>query len=232
VRGELVNAAPLRPSSCAKEEVSKITTRRLLSAVGLVVAIATPALAGPPLLCHPFDIGTARSLPWDGTKGWSQGQADYPVQQLVADTEEILQPGTPVIVRMETLRRAALYASRDAAVASALLERLSLKAKGADALAALDAAYLIEALRQITMLEQTAEFRDRIAGVKGVLTGRDALPLLAQAVQARPSDPSVAFAAALISMGPDRQASAAHAARARAGASRDAMLARNLNHLS
>ena len=38
-------------------------------------AIARPAFAGPPLLCHPFDIGSAKSLPWSGVSGWSDGQA-------------------------------------------------------------------------------------------------------------------------------------------------------------
>src|SRR6478672_9206222 len=135
---------------------------RLLSITGLVLAIATPVLAGPPLLCHPFDIGTAHSLPWDGTNGWSQGRANYPIKQLVTDTEAILQPGTPVVVRMETLRRAAIYASQDPAVAAALLDELSARARAGrnptDGLAALDAAYLIEALRQITMLGQSADF--------------------------------------------------------------------------
>jgi hypothetical protein len=42
------------------------------AAVLAAIITATPAFAGPPLLCHPFEIGTARSLPWDGT--WSQGK--------------------------------------------------------------------------------------------------------------------------------------------------------------
>ena len=213
-----------------------IHTHRLLTAAALVLAVATPALAGPPLLCHPFDIGTAKSLPWDGTSGWSQGRADYPLKELVADTEALLQPSTPVIVRMETLRRAAIYASQDARVAATLVERLSAKARAnaatPDALAALDAAYLIEALRQVTMLEQSAEFRDRVPGVQQVLRGHEAAPLLAQAVQARPADPSVAFAAALIARGADKPAYGAYAARARAGAAQDPLLARNIKHLS
>jgi hypothetical protein len=208
---------------------------RLLSITGLVLAIAAPVLAGPPLLCHPFDIGTAQSLPWNGTNGWFQGRANYPIKQLVTDTEAILQPGTPVVVRMETLRRAAIYASQDPAVASALLDRLSEKARtnsnASNALPALDAAYLIEALHQITMLGQSADFRDRIPGVTRVLAARDATPFVEQAVRARPDDPAIAFAAALISLGTDRHAYERYAARARAGAAQDALLARNLDHL-
>ena len=211
-----------------------IHRHRLLTAFALALTVAAPALAGPPLLCHPFDIGTARSLPWDGKGGWSQGRSDYPLTQLAADTDAILQPATPVIVRMETLRRAALYASQDPTVASALLEKLSAKARGgqADALAPLDAAYFIEALHQITMLGQSGEFRNRIAGVKRVLAGRASAPFVADALRARPSDPAVAFAAALITMGKDKPAYDAYASRARAGTSQDPLLARNIGHLS
>jgi hypothetical protein len=85
-----------------------------------VVALAVPAVAGPPLLCHPFDIGNARSLPWDGTRAFWQGRADYRIENLVADTDALLTPSTPVIVRMETLRRAALYASADGEIATRL----------------------------------------------------------------------------------------------------------------
>ena len=53
-----------------------------------------------------------------------------------------------------------------------------------------------------------------------------------QAVQARPSDPAVAFAAALIALDTDRQAYDGYAARAKAGASQDTLLARNIKHLS
>ena len=36
---------------------------RALGIVALLITSAVPALAGPPLICHPFDIGTAKSLP-------------------------------------------------------------------------------------------------------------------------------------------------------------------------
>src|SRR4029453_5770398 len=96
--------------------------RRHVIPLGVFALFApvAPVLAGPPLLCHPFDIGDARSLPWDGREG-SQGRRDYNVANLVADTEAILTPTTPVIVRMETLRRAALYASLGGKAAAPLL---------------------------------------------------------------------------------------------------------------
>src|SRR5688572_20275282 len=104
-------------------------TRHLIRIAPLIVvgllSGAQPALAGPPLLCHPFDIGSARSLPWNDTAAWWNGRSDYDVRNLVADTQALLTPATPVIVRMETLRRAAIYASRDARVAAQLLKTLN-----------------------------------------------------------------------------------------------------------
>ena len=104
----------------------KINALVTSAAVLAAIVTATPAFAGPPLLCHPFEIGTARSLPWDG--GWSEGKADYKVANVVADTEALLTPSMPVVVRMETLRRAALYASTNAQIANQLLSRLLARA--------------------------------------------------------------------------------------------------------
>ena len=136
-----------------------IRTRPLFTAF-LVIAVlvtARPAQAGPPLLCHPFDIGSAASLPWSGSWSWFDGQADYRLANLVGDTDALLAPSTPVIVRMETLRRAAIYASRDPDVASALLNRLAAKAQSkaagqADALALLDGRTSPKRYPQITQI--------------------------------------------------------------------------------
>src|SRR5215204_3214015 len=127
-----------------------LNTRRVVRfAFVALLGVAGPAFAGPPLLCHPFDIGSARSLPWDGANAWWQGRADYNLQNLVADTEAILTPSTPVIVRMETLRRAALYASLDDKVAARLLSSLNTRAQaaGAPANAVFDAGYLTETFK-------------------------------------------------------------------------------------
>src|SRR6185436_13054328 len=96
------------------------------------LAVATSAVAGPPLLCHPFDIGAAASLPWEGGRGWFATDPRFDLQRLVAETQALLSPSTPVIVRMETLRRAAIYASRDRAVASQLLAALTDKAHASE----------------------------------------------------------------------------------------------------
>jgi hypothetical protein len=211
-----------------------VTTALVLASV----TFARPALAGPPLLCHPFDIGTAASLPWSGAASWFDGQVDYNLTNLVADTEALLTPATPVIVRMETLRRASIYAGRDAKTASALLERLTARAQASkaadrpDALALLDAAYVTEALRQITSIGGISGFKEQVNGIKDVIGNADGWHYMKASLAARPDDPALEFAAALIAADKDRAAYRGHAQRARDGASKDALLARNLSHIS
>ena len=203
----------------------------------LAVIAARPAFAGPPLLCHPFDIASARSLPWGGAT-WLDGKADYNLAHLVADTDALLSASTPVIVRMETLRRASLYAGRDARVAGDLLTHLAARAQMSkaegrpNALALLDAAYVTEALRQIAAIGGVTGYKDQAAGIRALLDGRDGQTFMRASLAASPDDPSLEFAAALIAAGTDQAAYARHAERARAGANTDVLLAKNLSHLS
>ncbi len=208
----------------------------LLSCAAVLAAIvtATPAFVGPPLLCHPFEIGTARSLPWDGN--WSQGKADYKIANLIGDTEALLTPSTPVVVRMETLRRAALYASANAEIANQLLSRLLARADASetagrpDALALLDAAYVAEAFREIASLSG-ADFVVRAEGARATLGHADGYTLISRSILVRPDDPAIQFAAALIAADKNRAQYTDHAVKARAGAARDPLLARNLSHV-
>jgi hypothetical protein len=212
-------------------------SRTILSVVIGSLAIAVPALAGPPLLCHPFEIGNAKSLPWVGQKSWDEGQPGYKLDRLVADTEALLTPSTPVIVRMETLRRAALYASTDARVASDLIKRFITRAEASeiagkpDALAYLDAAYLAGAFNEITMMGRAKEWEQRSANAREVKGRLDAYALITKSVALRPSDPAIQFAAALISADEHRGEYPAHAAKARAGMGSDPLLARNIVHV-
>ena len=215
-----------------------MTRFSLTSAIAVAaLAVAAPALAGPPLLCHPYDIGGARSLPWSAGAGWNQPSPDYNLKNLVADTESLLSPSTPIIVRMETLRRASIYASADAQIARDLLSRLMARATGSEkrghpeALAFLDAAYLTEAFNEITMLTKTPPFQDRVAGVRAAIGSADGRALIAKSLWAEPDNPTLHFAAALISSS-DRSAYEQHAAKARAGAAKDPLLAKNIDHVS
>lgn len=204
----------------------------------LAVASARPALAGPPLLCHPFDIDGAASLPWGNPTSWTAERADYDVSRLVADTEKLLVTEMPVIVRMETLRRAAIYASRDAKVAEGLLTTLtnrvhaSNRAKTADALAYFDAAYVIEAFRQIGKYPQADIFRDRAPRVRDLVENLDGYALIQKSLMFQPGNPALEFAAALIASDRHRGAYQEHAQRARAGADKDPLLAKNLKQLT
>ena len=129
-------------------------------------------------------------------------------------------------------------ARADARVASALLERLAAKAQASkasgrpDALALLDAAYVTEALRQVTMIGGISGFKDQVSGIKDVISNADGWQYMKASLAARPDDPALEFAAALIAADKDRSAYMGHAQRARAGAAKDALLARNLSHIS
>ena len=196
-----------------------IRTRSLFTAFVVVAAMAAarPAQAGPPLLCHPFDIGSAVSLPWSGSSSWFDGKADYRLGNLVGDTDALLGPSTPVVVRMETLRRAAIYASRDPQVASALLERLTAKAQNSKtALALLDVAYVTEALRQITQIGGVTGYKDRVPAIVDLVRDRDGWQQMKASLAASPDNAGLEFAAALIAAGKDRGAYIDHARKARA----------------
>lgn len=205
--------------------LSHVRSFRALLALVLVTAIAAPALAGPPLVCFPFDIGTARSLPWDAdSHAWKGMRADYRLSQLTGDTLALLTPTTPIIVRMETLRRAAIYATKDAEVARTLFTTLldRAKAKGSDALAVFDAGYLVETYKQAAS----------IAPVMGTLaSGIDGYALVGKSLAARGQDPAIEFAAAMMTADGRRGAWADHVRLARAGAGADPLLARNVGQL-
>ena len=217
-----------------------IRTRSLFTAFVAIAALAAarPVQAGPPLLCHPFDIGSAASLPWTGVSSWFDGKADYRLSGLVTDTEALLAPSTPVVVRMETLRRASIYAGRDPQIASALLERLSAKVQHSkdagrpDALALMDLAYVTEALRQITLIGGVTGYKDRVSAIHDLIRDRDGWQYMKASLAALPDDPGLQFAAALIAADKDRGAYVEHARRARAGAQKDALVARNLSHIA
>lgn len=200
--------------------------RAALAALCLAV-LPTLAHAGPPLICHPYAIGSAKSLP-GGTKDHFGLSASYDRTPLVADTLALLTPDTPVIVRMETLRRAALYATNamsawrnqgaytdaDRNLAFGLLEKLRLRTQDAAwprDLALFDLGFYAETLRQ-TKLDPAL----------------DGYAFLAKAAELRPADADVQFALALASVWPKRPEHATHLAHAAAGAKPGTLLAVNL----
>ncbi len=202
--------------------------------VMVLVFAARPALAGPPLVCHPFSIGTAQSLAWNNGPGWRGDVAGYDVSRLADETVALLSSSTPVIVRMETLRRAAVYASRDQKVADQLLTRLvdrtrkSESGARAEALAWFDAGYFVETLRQASMTVQ----KPMSDALSALVANVDGYQMVQKSLLLRGGpDPSIEFAAAIITLDRHRDDHATHVAKARDGARQDALLAQNIDML-
>lgn len=195
-----------------------------------IVMIAVPVFAGPPLVCHPINIGSAQSLPWTSATWNLSGGESYDVNQLVADSLALLRPNTPVLVRMETIRRAALYSQNDAAVARELLAGLAARATRGehDVLADFDYGYLIETYRQLDMaLRMSGGGRGR-AGWVNPAAGLDGYASVKKAIAIRGGDAEMEFAAALITTENAKQDYAGHVEKARAGMKEDPLLAENV----
>jgi hypothetical protein len=197
----------------------------------LLLLVAAPVVAGPPLICHSIDIGTAQSLPWNSS-GWNlDGQETYNVDHLVQDTLALLGSNTPVLVRMETLRRATLYGQQRTEVAKELLFRLEARTREnpKDALAAFDFGYLVECYRQASWLRQHTDWL-KASGDAGANFAMkiDGYQSVRKAIALRGTDPQMEFAAALMTTEGAREEHDRHLRNAMAGAKADAMLARNL----
>jgi len=216
----------------------KRSRRTAIIALTLVCAAAAarPAFAVRPLLCHPFDIGTARSLPWSGVSSWFEGQPGYDIAHLADDTVAALAPAVPVIVRMETLRRASIYASRDPKIARQLLlivtDRTRPDASGkTDPLTLFDAGYLTETLREVGRVgERSSQLGPGAAAMTALVQNVDGYALVQKSLALRPADGSIELASALIAAsGGNRRADyASHAEKARTAAKQDALLEKNL----
>lgn len=206
---------------------------------------ARPVTIGPPLICHPFDIGDARTIAWSGEQKCTSPSDKA---RLVADVASVLKTEQDVLVRMETLRRAALATGRDRALAWELLGRSGLmvleqqSARSADGLAWFDTGFLLATYDQLGFdLGFNAGVSD---GMRGYGYVRKAIDLL------RAQDPkggaTMEFAAALIShpcmlrenRTPASEARrealyAEHVQRASSGATDKSLLAKNLHtHLA
>ena len=206
------------------------------------------ALAGPPLICHPFVTATdAKLLPWvPTTKNWNSPDRAYRVENLAADTLRLLTPDAPVLSRMENLRRATIYASENPRVAAELLHTLLARAEspGADersaALAQFDLGYLVETYRQFGhavnfgmvdgkhVEEPLDSFAKRASAKEAAeVAALDGRELVRRAQEGLPTlAAELEFAAALMS--PDNKTFAAHRDRATAGAPTGSLLAQNL----
>jgi len=209
--------------------------RFAIALIAALLCFAAVARAGPPLICHAIEIGNAKSLPWTSHNRNLSGGETYDTKNLVRDTLDILGPNIPVLVRMETLRRATLYAGKDPVAAKELLAKLHARATAAessghpDALAWFDVGYLAEAYKQWigqTWMRVSKDEQNPAAGVDGYAFVKKALALRGPSQNG--NDAQMEFAAALITLSGPRDAHREHAQKAIAGAKSDPLLAQNL----
>ena len=205
--------------------INRATQRSLLAAILSLSLLSAVALAGPPLICHSFEIDGANSLPWISHDWNLSGSENYDTSKLASDTIAILDSTNVTLVHMETLRRSTLYARKDPLAAKQLITRLIARAEASKsatptapptALAVFDAGYLAEAYKQWLGSEHNPAQRF------------DGYALVQLALQRRGDDPQMEFAAALISVGNTSISGQEHAEKAIAGAKNDPLLARNL----
>ena len=197
---------------------------RTAACLTVLLAVSRVASAGPPMICHPFDAGDAAVLPWGQGEGWNTPDRSYDVERLTADTLRLLSPDAPVLARMENLRRATIYASKDPRIAAELRAAVLGKALIAaaeqprDPLAWFDAGYLIESYRQARVVQRRPS---PIAGPAEI----DGFRLIEKALELAGSNPEMEYAASLAKEG---SAATAHRQRAMAGARPGSLLAKNL----
>ena len=201
--------------------------------LSMTLLLASSAAAGPPLICHPFDIGGAKSLPWQGP-AWSAGDPGYDVGRVVDDTLALLSPDAPVLVRMETLRRATVYTRNDTGRAAQLLARLAERTSGKNpvsreyALALFDVGYLTETYKEAYWISANAgedfwKFQQKRPAENGYAQITRAIALT--------GDPAMEFAAAVVASDRrtyDVSTQQQHLTRALNGAPDGSLLARNL----
>ncbi len=113
-----------------------------------------------PLVKWALEIGDAKSLPWGDPHSWNSGAQHYDIERVSADAQALLAPETPVLARMETLRRAVVYSEKDSRLAYQLLAALGSRVREADdsakpdAMALFDLGYFFEACRQASWLKK------------------------------------------------------------------------------
>jgi hypothetical protein len=210
---------------------------RVLVLLAAVAGFAPAALAGPPLICHPFVTDTAAPmLPWVPSRNWHSPDPSYDVAGLTADTLELLSPDAAVLNRMETMRRAAIYAEQDVRVADALLtavlERTNTPQADAraTAMAWFDAGYLVETYRQLDLIyrhEMRPAHGRPATMIPSAHVDLDGYQLVLKSLAQVPVSEAaeVEFAASLMTQ---QVLASAHADRAKTGAVPDSLLARNL----
>ncbi len=183
------------------------------------------AQAGPPLICHPYNIGAAKSLPWANGPNWDNPDPRYNVKNLAADTLAILDQAPSVLVRMETMRRAVIYGGEDHNAARELLAQLKAREIAAEksarpaATAYFDYGYFLSSLKQI----EEWKYKEDMTG------GIDGYSFVQRALAIDPDSSEMHFAAAIMASSPPRPGERDDHLRKARAAKNDVLLAQNLS---
>ena len=200
---------------------------RSLIALAAVTCFATPALAGPPLICFPFQTEDGKLIAWGSGPGWNTPHPSYDIKTLVADTNAVLSSDAPVLTRMENMRRATIYAMRDPQIAQELLKTVMNRALATttDSGAWFDAGYLIESYKQAVHLRGTGKPELRAWAAVDETIRVDGYNWVKKAMAMTAPSAEMEFAASLMTQG---SVASAHRAKAVAAAPKGSIIARNL----
>jgi hypothetical protein len=204
---------------------------RSFVAVAAVVFFATPALAGPPLICFPFETEGGALLAWGKGSGWNTPDRAYDIKKLVADTNAVLTADAPILTRMENMRRATIYAMRDPQIAHDLLKTVMARALATttDSRAWFDAGYLIESYQQAVHLRDKGKPELRAWAAVDETIRVDGYSWVKKAMAMTSPSAEMEFAASLMTDGPT---AASHRAKAAASAPKGSLVARNIAALA
>lgn len=183
--------------------------RHALALMASMVMLASPVMAGPPLLCFPYEIGSAKSLPW-GKDAFKKSES-YDASKVIEDAVALLKAEKSTLVRMETIRRATLYIEKDSGRAHVLVTKLHEAAKELEEAGKASAAAWFDCGFAAATLSQSG------CHVKGLPMSERGAPGTAQIKKAlgmTPNDAAMHFGAALVLMDGDRDASNKHMKRA------------------
>jgi hypothetical protein len=200
---------------------------RSLVTIAAVVLFATPALAGPPLICHPFTVESGKLIAWGAGEGWNTPDRSYDIRKIVADTSAVLTPDAPILNRMENMRRATIYAMRDPVIAQQLLKTVMARALATtrDSQAWFDAGYLIESYKQAVHLREKGKPELRAWAAVDETIRVDGYNWVKKAMAMSAPSAEMEFAASLMTRG---EVASAHRAKAISAAPKGSRLAKNL----